>query len=393
MCKLLASSKLLVRKQSQIVELTRLSAEWLGTTQRDGFGFALSHENGIYGEKYLRPESCKGMGIVSRDLQVLPKGLKVTVARNRDFLTFGKFPAYDRIKGSYISHGRTATCGREITNTHPFHGIDSNNGSWTIAHNGVVDHIGEKHEMATTCDSEHILHCFTKGKGVHSLKTQISGYAAVVGINPNGELFAFRDNVAPLYCSYIEDLGVCTLSTDPVHCVDYNKTVCKHNKAKQTSITSAYMIEPYVLHVFSKDGMVDTTDFEAFSRYTNSASAVSRSLGSAGVTSYIGNRDYRRYDGKYPYQGSTTYPGYSHSNYSDDYEEPDEIGNLVQQEMSGIKDTEEFLDDPALREAVKNGELRVRDIADIAGETPNDDQIRYLEKQIEMEKQNERKSK
>jgi hypothetical protein len=210
-----------------------------------------------------------------------------------------------------------------------------------------------------------------------------------VGINPKGELFAFRDNTAPLHCSYIEDLNVCTLSTDPLHCVEFNKVVCKHNKVKQTSITSAYMLESYVLHTFTKDGVVETDEFQQFERYTNQASAVSRSLGSAGAsTSYIGTGQYRRYDDSYPY----TKPKYSQS-YGQTWDDDDarEMEEIVQKDLPGIRETQDYLEDPALREAVKRGELTVRDIADIAGEIPNTEQIRVLEKQIEAEKRKESK--
>lgn len=375
MCKLLATSNLAVRKQRQIVELTAFSAKTLGTTQRDGFGFALKHQHGVYGEKYLNPETCKGMGVISRDMQVFPKGIKLSVRENRDFSTFGKFPTSDVLNGSFISHGRTATCGKNINNTHPFQGFDKNGGLWTIAHNGVVDNIGEKFDCVTTCDSEHILNCFLYANGVHSLKGNISGYAACIGIDPNGDLFAFRDSVAPLYVSYIEELGICSLATLAEDVLEFNKLVCKHNKVKQTSITSPYMLDSYVMHTFKSDGTVITEEFPEFDRYTKSASAVSRSLGSAGVSGYGGYGSYSR---------NSSYPGYGDTDYYDAWE--DSVPAPKQQEL-GITETKDFLRDPAIVEAIKNGELHVRDIADMTGEDipSNRDEIEFLQNKIANE--------
>lgn len=385
MCKLLATSKLAVRKQKQIVDLTLFSAKALGTTQRDGFGFALYHEKGVYGERYLNPLSCKGMGVITRDFQVFPKGIKFEVRKNRDYDTFGSFPNTDKLNGSYISHGRTATCGKTISNTHPFTGIDAKGGTWTIAHNGVVDNIGKSWECSTTCDSEHILNCFTKGDGVHSLKAQISGYAAVIGINPNGELFAFRDNTAPLYLSYIEDLGICTLATALQDSEEFNKIVCKHNKVKATSITSAYMLDSYTLHTFKSDGSVITEDFAPFDRYTVSASAVSRSMGSAGVPGY---------------SPSGYSPSWKGSSYYDVWDDNPEVGykpKVKQVELEGIdealedeiSETRMMLEDPALYEAIKSGSLTVKDLADINGEDPDNEELELLQNQIINKKKRE----
>lgn len=382
MCKLLGSSKLAVRRQSQIVELTRFSAETLGKSQRDGFGFALSHDKGIYGEKYTNPETCKGMGIISRDLAVIPKGMKLSVQEGRDFLVFGDFPKTDALTGSYISHGRTATCGREVFNSHPFTGLDRNGGKWTIAHNGVVESIGEKHDLQTTCDSEHILNCFLFEKGVHSLKASISGYAAILGIDPKGRMFAFRDSTAPLYCSYIEDLAICTLSTDPLDCVQFNKMVCKHNKVKATSITSAYMLEPYLLYIFNNDGTVETQGFEPFDKYTYSASAVSRSMGSAGVPGFKG------LTGKNPYPSSYGYADYDEFDYNAPSYDPYEKSRPVipaKAGETGIDETEDFLDDPAIIEQVISGELTIKGLADICGEVPNVAETEYLQNIVSNE--------
>lgn len=366
MCKLLGSSKILARRHSQMVELSRYAAKALGSTQRDGFGFALKHQKGIYAEKYLNPESCKGMGIVPSDISKIPNSLKIAIKEGRDFSTSGTYPETENIEGCFISHGRTATCDKSVLNTHPFQGLDKNGGLWTIAHNGVVDCIGEKLETTTTCDSEHILNCFTKLDGVKSLKDQISGYAAILGINPSGEMVAFRDNSANLYVSMIEGYGIFTVSTDPNHCEEFNAIVCKHNRIKKSRITDSYLLEPYNYFTFHANGEITNVEFEPFPRYASNNQAVRTSLGSASYgTSYYGQSS------KYPYP---SYDAYS----TDDLEDRDyaEFETVKKPDLSnhtpdipGLLETTDFCEDPAILEAIDSGELSIRDLADMSGES------------------------
>lgn len=385
MCKLLGTSKILARRHSQIVELSAFAAKSLGATQKDGFGFALKHQKGLYVEKYLDPKNCKGMGILPSDISKIPDSLKIAIKRNRDFFSSGKYPETEDISGCFISHGRTATCDRVISNTHPFQGVDKDGGLWTIAHNGVVDLIGEKIETKSTCDSEHILNCFTKLNGVHSLKSQVSGYAAILGINPKGEMVAFRDTTAPLYVSMIEEAGVFTLSTDPVHCEEFNEIVCKHNRIKKSKVTDSYLIEPYNFLTFHENGEITSVEFEAFSRYSSNYGAVKTSMGSAGAWDTYGSSSYGTYrsykDSKY--YGKTDYEIQRDLDNDPDYLGHEDLPPVSQTEIPGLSETERLLEDPAILEAVKNGELTVKDAADICGELDaNEDSLEHLENKI-----------
>lgn len=386
MCKLLGTSKILARRHSQIVELSRYAAKSLGSTQKDGFGFALKHQKGVYVEKYLSPDSCKGMGILPSDIKRIPESLKIAIRQNRDFACFGNYPETENVTGCFISHGRTATCDKVISNTHPFQGNDANGGLWTIAHNGVVDPIGQELETSTTCDSEHILNCFTKLNGVHSLKDQITGYAAILGINPKGEMIAFRDNTAPLYVSMIEGMGVFTLSTDPRHCEELNEIVCKQNRIKKSKITDSYLIEAYQYLTFHESGEITSEQFMPFSRYSSNYSAVRTSLGSAGVSTYGQGSLY----GESSYYGHTKYRDVSReAPIEPDWEDMDdeELDEYLQKDgqrsLPGLSETEKYAEDPALLDAIDKGELTVRDLADIAGESDApDESLEHLENKI-----------
>lgn len=73
--------------------------------------------------------------------------------------------------GELIIHGRTATCGVNVANTHP---MTSHNSA--LVHNGVVSS-KRFHNTDTTCDSELLLHAW-KQDGIDAVAADITGYYA-----------------------------------------------------------------------------------------------------------------------------------------------------------------------------------------------------------------------
>lgn len=297
MCKLIAINGLVLKNHKQASALVAKSSELLGISQHDGFGYALKHQTGVLRERFLDPLNAKGMGTMKNSISLLASKLKTKVKQGLDFDTFGVFPEKGVIEGSFIAHGRTATCDKTITNTHPFHGI-ANNKEWYIAHNGVVAWQGEKLPLQTTCDSEHLLNCFLYLNGEQSFKDNISGYAAVVGFNPNGELFVLRDNKAPLYCVYIKQLDCYINCTDSTHCSKLSDLICSFWNLKNATITEPLMLEEYVRHTWLANGEIDSVYFDKFSEtspYISQASMYT-SLGSAGATGYASQYQSRAWD-------------------------------------------------------------------------------------------------
>jgi predicted glutamine amidotransferase len=296
MCKLIGISSLGCKSVNQVSGVVRESAKLLGATQKHGFGYAIKTSKGTFMERYLNPENCKGVGVVKQSRDILPVSIKTQLAYGTDYDQFGPAPEKGKLQGCYISHGRTATCDRVISNTHPFNGFHEGK-EWTIAHNGVVDWNGEKWETKTTCDSEHILNCFLYGEGEHSFSKGLSGYAAVLGINPNGEMFCLRDDRAPLYISMIQETGQYVICTDSTHNTEITKLLASYLDIKKPTITTPLMLEAWVKHTFHANGEVSSNPFNKFSSYSPkiSSSSVSTSLGSAGVGygstygSYYGN--------------------------------------------------------------------------------------------------------
>lgn len=297
MCKLIAITGLTLKNTAQASELVAESADLLGLSQKDGFGYALNHQNGVYSERFLSPDSVKGMGTMKASRELLPSMLKTKIKQGIDFDSQGVFPSKGVIECSFIAHGRTATCDKVIDNTHPFRGSVDNK-EWWIAHNGVVSWKGDKLPLRTTCDSEHLLNCFLYLNGEQSFKDNISGYAAIVGFNPNRELFVLRDNKAPLYITYIKALGTFIVCTDSHHCTKLADLIAGFANLKNAVHTEPLMLEEWCMHTFLANGEITSNifpEFSATSPYISQASVYS-SLGSAGAQGYTSQYQSRAWD-------------------------------------------------------------------------------------------------
>ena len=169
-------------------------------SERDGFGFAQAGANGLHG-RFLQPEGFKSLDALQ------------SLRRNAG-QAFDAFAISKRAKqtGSYkpnrslIIHGRTATHGQGIPNTHPFR-----HAGWTMAHNGVISWNGKPSELhkAATCDSQHILYTLTENGTDETRKKDledIQGYAAFLALAPNGDMIAAVDGTANL-CAGITTKG------------------------------------------------------------------------------------------------------------------------------------------------------------------------------------------
>lgn len=289
MCKLIAISRVSTKSSKQASALVKKSAELLGATQKDGFGYSIRHQNGQFTERYLSADTVAGMGTLKESFDLIKGSIRTKLLEGIDFDSNGEKPAKGQIVGSFIAHGRTATCGKSIENTHPFTGFNEH-GKWTIAHNGIVEWSGVKLPLHTTCDSEHLLNCFLHLNGEQSFKDGISGYAAIIGFDQLGQLFVLRDNKAPLYMSYIVELDSYVMCTDPHHCNELTKMLCDFNSIKSPKVSTPMMLADYTKHVFQLNGEVQSIEFPKFdNRMSYSSTAgIYRSLGSAGVAGYTG---------------------------------------------------------------------------------------------------------
>lgn len=103
--------------------------------------------------------------------------------------------------GALLIHGRTATCDKNVTNTHPM--ICGNS---ALVHNGIVKSNTYKN-IKTSCDSELLLNAF-KHEGVKAIEKHIYGYYAfsILSVKKNDiQIDVVRDSSASLYCGEIKE--------------------------------------------------------------------------------------------------------------------------------------------------------------------------------------------
>lgn len=176
--------------------------------QQDGFGFAQHGQTGLHG-RFVAPSDFIGLDALptlTRTARAAAAAFAVTARAQQT----GNY----RPTRSLIIHGRTATMGRGLDNTHPFR-----KDGWTLAHNGVVTWDGQPSEShkAVTCDSQHLLLCMTENATDETRKKDlesVQGYAAFLALAPDGRLIVAVDATASLYAG-ITNKGRWIFGTTP----------------------------------------------------------------------------------------------------------------------------------------------------------------------------------
>lgn len=195
MCKLMAwtSSNQLPLNKPAANRALCAAAKVITPTQQDGFGFAQPGASALHA-RFVEPNDFKGLEELPLLRRLARGGFDAFRAASHAEQT-GRYSN----KKPLIAHGRTATCGIDLHNTHPFR-----HKGWTLAHNGVVSWNGaqtDEHKSAT-CDSQHLLYCFTDHNSTEQQKEaleNISGYAAFLAAAPDGRLIVAVDDTASLY--------------------------------------------------------------------------------------------------------------------------------------------------------------------------------------------------
>ncbi len=233
MCLLFALSDTSKVSQQDLQRLLLMVSSEFGRTQRDGFGFALGDANSPtpYIERYAKPTDFMGPGRLAQHLQ--EAGWMGKYALHGDWEQSGDWSKLKHT-GPLIVHGRTATSGVALKNTHPFH----KNG-WTLAHNGVVQWHGPKLPLESTCDSEHLLNCYTSLQGPASFGTCITGWFATLAIDPAGMLRVAKCAMTDLYFAWSPKWQTYVFSTNAPWLVNVSTML-------SLDCTRPLALEPYV---------------------------------------------------------------------------------------------------------------------------------------------------
>ncbi len=186
----------------------------LSDYERDGLGYTISGESGIYGE---------------RSVHVLEfnTSFKAPI-HSMPFTTsvYNRFGLKSKPVGAGMFHGRTSTNHKNLLNTHPI-----NKHGWSLIHNGVVTNHGPEHQMNTTNDTEHLVE-YMGTKGIQSIEKHISGYYAFTALDPMGQLHVVKDSIANLYFARISTIDSFVFATTKA----LIKDICTEMKWKHSII-------------------------------------------------------------------------------------------------------------------------------------------------------------
>jgi len=235
MCKIITLSN--VSKVKGLQRLIDLAQDLVGQSERDGFGYAVQTDKGLFVERTVRPDSFKPTR--GRQSIALPFASPVSNSVG----TRGK-PT-----GAIMFHGRTSTNTKSLLNTHPIvkHG-------WTLIHNGVVSNHGRKYDQFTSNDTEHLVE-YLSNEGINGVASNLTGYYAVTAIDPQGRLHVIRDSTARLSVAFIESIDSFIFATRP----DHIEEICREMKWKLTHV-SDFELNCYL--VLNKTSIESVSKFE-----------------------------------------------------------------------------------------------------------------------------------
>lgn len=182
MCKIILIPN--ARNTSQFKGFDQKMASLL-SDQRDGFGYAVLGEKGVYGVRTLYPHAFASKTSVPEYVE-------------SHIFNFGEVST---INGAAMYHGRVSTNQKTLLNTHPIE-----REGWQLIHNGVVTNHGPKYAMNTNNDSEHVLYLLQNG-GIKEVAKHLTGYYAFGAIDPEGQFHVARDGTANLFYAFSEKLN------------------------------------------------------------------------------------------------------------------------------------------------------------------------------------------
>jgi Glutamine amidotransferase domain len=219
MCRLAIFPFIPAGKEKQAWELAQAITPYLVEKNRDGFGYMALGRNGLFGERWLDVDDAWSIpAIVHPKL----KGFEsVLVNKQGGYNSFGQ---HTKRTQSMALHSRMATCGRGLTNVHPFLSKKNDIG---VVHNGMITNSASIGLGYSTCDSESIVTGYVKYDvadrlaSLNKLVDDMEGWyaSAILSKNKKGvwHMDIFRDARAPLHLAYVAEAGMAVLVTDPDH--------------------------------------------------------------------------------------------------------------------------------------------------------------------------------
>lgn len=240
MCKIMAMAGIAPGKHEAAWKLIIAARTPMTVNDKDGYGYAaVTHTGSLVAERWLDPKQAfKVRGELSgkdAEIQAAYKALLTApVAYNRHG---APVPGVSSI----IAHSRMATCGKGLSNTHPFI-----SGNTALIHNGVVR--GDNSLMKTsTCDSEIILGEYLQNnvservEGIGEATMGLFGsFACAVLTRDANNLWVmdiFRNTGSRLVAAYVQQLDTVVFCTTE----EILREACRKVKFK---LGTVFTVEP-----------------------------------------------------------------------------------------------------------------------------------------------------
>ena len=195
MCKLFTVID--IENQNLVEKFIKKAIPFVTKHDDDGLGLMRLGENGVHIQKWVD----------------IPKDLSSTVKINSPYLKALNIESFEtgtrsRRLDAIAIHGRKATCGINLANTHPF----ISNGS-ALMHNGIITNTIPADNKLSTCDSETLLWRYIENnvkehpENIDKALADVMGYYGVILFNDDGVVDIWRDDVASLVLAKVRGIG------------------------------------------------------------------------------------------------------------------------------------------------------------------------------------------
>ena len=216
-----------IESQVKAERLVKVSVPYITKTDSDGLGIMRLGDGAIHSQKWVT---------VPTDINSKPCiASPYADALKLEYLEKGKCP--DTLDAIAV-HGRKATCGINIENTHPFQTAKT-----ALMHNGIISVVDAKDQRLSTCDSEVLLWRYLennireKPELLTKALDSVQGYYACIVFNVNGVVDIWTDELATLVMAKVSNVGTVIATTKDI--------IIAGAKKAHFKVEWCYPIKPY----------------------------------------------------------------------------------------------------------------------------------------------------
>ncbi len=207
MCKLLAV--LDIENDEDALLFTEAAVKPMTDKDDDGLGTIMLGPDGVGVERWRHPRD------FPNTLPLDPALLKFADLIEPTYNSDG--PLSQEKLWALGVHSRFATCGKSLTNTHPFVREDL-----ALIHNGVISNHAQIDKVVSSCDSEALLTKYleydVRGTfaNIQSVCDSVTGWYAFMVFSKEGYVDIIRDSQTDLFFAHVSGVGIVFATTEHI---------------------------------------------------------------------------------------------------------------------------------------------------------------------------------